>query len=165
MKKVAFSILLAFLSTTGFSQLIPIPIEQKIQQSALVLEGKVVGQKSFVADDGEVYTENRIEISQILKGAYEQHEISVLTWGGKIDDYEVTWTHLASLAHNQFGVFFLVPTVIGVPHTLLNNRQFYDIYASAAFGEYPMNLMIILAPKKSCKVQLYTPVRSKSGYC
>ena len=37
--------------------------------------------------------------------------------------------------------------------------------ASAAFGEYPMNLMIILAPKKSCKVQLYTPVRSKSGYC
>jgi hypothetical protein len=60
MKKVVFSILIALVLTTGFSQLIPIPIEQKVQQSALIVEGRVIGQKSLLADNCEVYTENRV---------------------------------------------------------------------------------------------------------
>lgn len=92
------------------AQLIQVPLDYKKEQSKLIIEGKVIEQHSFEADDGEIYTENIIEIFSIIKGELNSPYLSIITMGGRTDRYEVTWTHLATLKKNQQGVFFLIPT-------------------------------------------------------
>lgn len=119
------------LFTNCYSQYIPIPINQKVEQSDLIIEGKVIGQKTFIGLDDEVYTENKILISQVLKGNENQLEVSVITWGGKFEDYEINWTHLATLNINQYVVLFLKPSKIIRKQETQNTTVFYDIFSSA----------------------------------
>ncbi len=124
-----FCIVLLFSQTlTIYSQLIPIPLEQKIGQSELIVEGKVVGQISYTAPNGEIYTENEIEVLNFVKGISQAQTLSVITMGGKTERYEVTWSHLAKLNLNQYGIFFLVRTE---RPTRENNRTSYEIYSSS----------------------------------
>lgn len=92
------------------AQLIPIPLDHKFEESKVIIEGKVVSVKSYEASDGRIYTENTIEILSFIKGHIGSPYLSVITMGGKTEQYEVTWTHLAKLKLNQQGVFFLTET-------------------------------------------------------
>ena len=69
------------------AQLIQVPLDYKKEQSKLIIEGKVIEQKSFEADDGEIYTENIIEIFSIIKGELNNPYLSIITMGGRTDRY------------------------------------------------------------------------------
>ena len=43
-------------------------LANKIEKSTLVVEGKVVETRCFRAEDGYIYTANKIKLSSILKG-------------------------------------------------------------------------------------------------
>ncbi|HMQ46274.1 MAG TPA: zinc-dependent metalloprotease [Saprospiraceae bacterium] len=128
LSKVFCTVLLVSQVLLAYSQLIPIPLEQKIAQSELIVEGRVTGQLSYIAPDGEIYTENEIEILSVVKGGTQEQTATVVTMGGKINGNEVTWTHLAKLDLNQYGVFFLVKTR---RPTREIGQQAYEIYSSS----------------------------------
>lgn len=130
MKKIlATIIIIASTAIVGFGQYTPIPIQQKIEQSNLIVEGKVIGQRTFVGKDEEVYTENRFLISQVLKGELSEQEISIVTWGGKYGNQVITWTHLPQLSINQYGVFFLNHSSISTKDNATSQNQLFDIHS------------------------------------
>lgn len=130
MKKVLSAIIIiASTAFVGFGQYSPITIEQKTEQSDLIVEGKVIGQRTFIGKGEEVYTENRLLISQVLKGELSEQEISIVTWGGKYDTKVITWTHLPQLSINQYGVFFLNPSLISENGNSTNQNRLFDIFS------------------------------------
>lgn len=108
--KFSFTILLFLSISRANAQLIPISLEQKQEQSEVIIEGQVIEQHAYEASDGEIYTENIIEIFSFIKGNLNTPYLSVITMGGRTDRAEVSWTHMAKLKQNQKGVFFLIPT-------------------------------------------------------
>ncbi len=75
----------------------------------MIVEGRVSGQKTFRSGDN-IYTENLIEVHQVIKGKPKTETVSVVTLGGRVGDIIETWTHLPAFSQNEYGVFFLVPT-------------------------------------------------------
>lgn len=132
MKKLVAAVFFIFLcGGSSFSQFIPIKIEQKISQSSLIIEGRVTAQKSYMTIDGEIYTDNRIKISRVIKGWATADEVSVITMGGRLDSVEITWTHMISFTNNEYGVFFLIPT--GLPYSEIDSihEEKYEVYAGS----------------------------------
>lgn len=130
--QILISILvLSILATTDLkAQLYKIPFEQKLENSELIVEGKVIGQTSYIANE-EVYTENLIEISKVIKGAYADPTLKIITMGGEVDGFLFTWTHLAKLHLNEYGIFFLKQTERPLNMATGKNAPAFDIYSSS----------------------------------
>jgi len=106
--------LLGFFSTpnSAFAQLYEVSLNDKIEQSTLIVEGRVIESQCYRADDGDLYTANKIELGSILKGGYREKFLTVTTWGGELDGETQTWTHLLTLDKGNYGLFFLEPTSV-----------------------------------------------------
>jgi hypothetical protein len=86
--------------TANFSanaQLYEVGLDEKIQQSSLIVEGRVVAQESYKTPDGEAYTANKVAVSALLKGKLKENFVTVTTWGGVTEDEIVTWSHMLML--------------------------------------------------------------------
>lgn len=57
----------AFTSTAS-AQLYEVSLDEKIQQSSLIVEGRVSERESYRASDGRIYTANKIDVATLLKG-------------------------------------------------------------------------------------------------
>jgi hypothetical protein len=120
---------------TGFSranaQLVKISLDEKIEKSSLIVEGRVVGQESYLTRDGEVYTANKVAVSSLLKGELKGGYVTVTTWGGTTTSQIVTWTHMLTLNTADKGIFFLEESQIEET----TNRNFpspaYEVYSSS----------------------------------
>ena len=83
-----------------------IPLEQRVANSELVIEGKVVSKNSFWnADQTMIYTSNRVEITKVFKGTAPSGFIDILTVGGVVEHRKITTDSLLSLEVNETGVF------------------------------------------------------------
>lgn len=120
----------AFMHTAN-AQLYEIGLDEKIQQSSLIVEGRVVAQESYRTPEGEVYTANKVAVSAVLKGKLKENFVTVTTWGGETEDEIVTWSHMLTLRPGEEGIFFLERNK--VPET--NNRDFpspaFEVYSSS----------------------------------
>ena len=115
MKNTFHSIILALLSllfvpNISFGQLYEVSLDEKIEKSTLIVEGKVVETKCFRSETGDIYTANKIELGSLLKGQFQNRFLTVTTWGGELDGEVQTWTHLLTLEKGGYGLFFLEPT-------------------------------------------------------
>ncbi len=105
---------LLFLQTNAFSKesclLVPISLEQKAEQSTLIVEGKVIGQQSFW-DQGHqrIYTSNIIELYKIFKGNTSWSKIEIITEGGTVGNQKMEFTSTLTLSVGQNGIFFCMP--------------------------------------------------------
>ncbi len=115
---------------TAKAQLYEISLDEKIQQSSLIVEGRVIAQESYKTSDGEVYTANKIAVSALLKGKLKENFVTITTWGGEMNDEIVTWSHMLTLRPREEGIFFLESNT--VPET--DNRDFpnpsFEVYSS-----------------------------------
>jgi len=93
--------------TPMFGQYFPIPLDYKIENSEMIIEGNVIAQKSYYGTDDRIYTENIIKIEQVFKGSIPDSVIAIITLGGTINDNSEFWSHLLSLNLNEYGTFFL----------------------------------------------------------
>ncbi len=109
------------------AQYVPIPMETKIASSEIIVEGRVSGQKTFWSD-GNIYTENLIEVYQVIKGGQKVETVSVITLGGKVGNTVQTWTHVPAFSQNEYGVFFLAPTKRPVGE---KQGVFYDVFSGS----------------------------------
>lgn len=104
------TILILMISGTLSAQYVPLTLEYKTDNSTLIVEGKVTGQRSFIDENDEIFTENIIEVSKVHKGDFTEPQLSVITFGGTVGERTTVWSHLLDLNRNEYGVFFLTPS-------------------------------------------------------
>ena len=84
-----------------------IPLQQQVETSGLILEGKVISQESFWdLDSRNIYTSNVVEVHKIFKGEKVEY-IEVITLGGVVGLTAQKSSHSLQLSVNKLGVFML----------------------------------------------------------
>ncbi len=121
MKKLIILIAIQVICTSIFAQLYKIPLENRVSNSSLIVEGTVIDKTSFQRND-EIYTSNLISITRTLKGN-SNNKIKVITLGGELNGVKTEWSHLLSLEKGVKGIFFLTPTE--------NSINEYEAYSSS----------------------------------
>ncbi|HRE52392.1 MAG TPA: T9SS type A sorting domain-containing protein [Flavitalea sp.] len=160
---LAFVLLSPFYAYSQF--LYKVSLEEKISQSSLIIEGKVVSQKSFWNDrQTMIYTSNQVEVYKIFKGALQQQFVEIVTVGGLVGDRYMEASHLLTLKKEDMGVFFCKN----------DNRRpgfdadkLYDIYSSSqGFLKYDRDSGSASAPfadYRNVQEELYRELRQKAG--
>ncbi|WP_303318928.1 T9SS type A sorting domain-containing protein [Flavivirga abyssicola] len=87
-----------------------IPLKQQVKSSSLIIEGKVVSQKSFWdLNSRNIYTSNIVEVYKIFKGN-EVEYIDVITLGGVVGLTAQISSHSLKLGINKRGILMLNPS-------------------------------------------------------
>ncbi|HMQ85165.1 MAG TPA: zinc-dependent metalloprotease [Saprospiraceae bacterium] len=120
---------LILLPNLVFGQLYEVSLDEKIQKSTLIVEGKVVESRCYRADDENIYTANKIKLTNLLKGDYREEYLTITTWGGGLDGELQTWTHLLTLIKGEQGIFFLEPTCVPAIKDA-DYPSSFDVYAA-----------------------------------
>lgn len=111
MKKVYLLIFAALIfagQSFGQCSLYPVSLSNRVSNSSLIIEGKVVSQKSFWnAQKNYIFTSNLISVDQILKGSANQTFVEVITEGGEIDLNKQVVEPSLQLKPGDEGVFTL----------------------------------------------------------
>jgi hypothetical protein len=106
MKKLFTTILLLIvIQVMAFSQN---RFRERIDNSDIVIEGKVIGQESFWNESKtQILTRNTVTVSKIFKGEIGDTQIDIVTKGGIIgDDFQIV-THTFQIENGKEGIFFL----------------------------------------------------------
>jgi len=119
---------LIFIPTQLLGQLYEVSLDEKIEKSTLIVEGKVVESQCYRADNGNIYTANKVQLVSLLKGDYRENYLTVTTWGGEMDGELQTWTHLLTFDIGDYGLFFLQPTRVPTIKTTDYPTSF-DVYS------------------------------------
>lgn len=157
--------LLAFL--TGHTQgLYPVSTEQKIANSTLIVEGKVVGKKSqWNSSHSMIFTTNTVEVYKVFKGSLQKNTIEIITVGGAVDGYAIQASHLLELNKNELGVFFCRPNrKTAAPATFSSALEVYS--SSQGFVKYDLATKTAHTPFTEyydIERSLYRELQSKTG--
>jgi hypothetical protein len=85
-----------------------VPIEDRVAESAIIVEGKVIKQETFYGEkNGLIYTNNLIEIYRVFKGDIQQQTIELVTMGGVLGDEALVVHPSLQLNSGQFGIFLM----------------------------------------------------------
>ena len=129
------------------SLLYKIPIEEQIEKSSLIVEGRVVERKSYLSNtNNHIYTVNKIEVFRVFKGE-QQDFVNVVTKGGSINFKKEDVKPSLQLRENNIGVFILAPesnkfenfnTTYNIYHAYsdIQGFYFYDEYENTAGNPY-----------------------------
>jgi hypothetical protein len=137
--KIVLFACLFLTSTLAIAQLYEVPLDQRIDQSEVIVEGEVVSSEAFRGSDDNIYTSHRVVVSKVLTASQVPVTIEVITFGGELDDELQTWTHLLTLNLGDKGVFFL--NVVKPKDSYFRSAvTAYDVYASSqGFVQYRTN--------------------------
>ena len=147
--------------------LIPVSFDTKVNNSNLIVEGKVIDQKSFWNPQHTlIYTANTVEVLKVFKGTEKSKTVEIITVGGTIEGTTVTASDLLELQLHQKGTFFLHPNALGLRSPKTKNLL-YDVFASQQ-GFYQYNMQTKTASTvfdKNIDVekQLYRQLITKTG--
>lgn len=74
--------LFAGLEVTAQCLSYPVPIQQRANEAATIVKGKVIEKTCYQDADGNIYTLNLIDVQAYLKGNSDQVQVGVITIGG-----------------------------------------------------------------------------------
>ena len=144
MKKITLFMALLFsliITENLFAQKVlkEIPLEQQINKSSLVVEGKVVAKKSFWDDKHHnIYTSNTVEVYKVFKGE-QTKTIEVITLGGTVGDKALIVSPSLKLRKGDVGIFTLYDNNIPSELEAKTPNKKYRTYSSLQ-GFYRYNL-------------------------
>jgi hypothetical protein len=158
--------LILFSSLARTQGLYPVSTEQKIVNSTLVVEGKVVSKRSAWNDNHTmIYTASQVEVYKVFKGTLQTNTVEIITVGGAVDGHLIQATHLLELNKNDIGVFFCRPNRIrNVPSEFLSALEVYS--SSQGFYKYDLRSKTATAPfieYSDIERLLYKDLRNKTG--
>ncbi|MFZ1528505.1 MAG: zinc-dependent metalloprotease [Ferruginibacter sp.] len=174
MKNLTLAKTAIFIAITGFisfnlnaQALYPVALTEKVQQSAIIAEGKVEEQFSFWNPAHTmIYTSNKLKVYKIFKGSVQSEFIDVITMGGTVGTESIEASDLAILQKGEIGLFFCYPNSINLRNPVSNELMF-DIYSSAqGVLRYDLQTKEADAPFASYKNivnNLYPAVIEKTG--
>lgn len=113
MKKIYLLLIIISFFKFNFSfaqcSLYPVSLSSRVNNSSLIIEGKVISQKSFWnSAHNYIYTSNLIEVNQVLKGNTNSSFIEIITEGGEIDMNKQVVEPALQLNPNDEGIFTLI---------------------------------------------------------
>jgi hypothetical protein len=165
---IFFSIIVA----TGHSQTLlrEIPLGDQIENSEIVLEGKVIAKKSFWdVNRHNIYTINTIEVLKVFKGE-SVARVEVVTIGGTVGTEALIVSPSLKLQHGDIGVFTLEKNRTTLDATSKSNNKKYKPYASLqSFYKYSLydgSVVNSFSKKKKSKASFYDEIMryTKSDY-
>jgi hypothetical protein len=164
MKHVYLFICLFFYSFLSFAQeLIPVPLEACVANSQLVVEGRVIEQRSFWNQGNlNIYTASKIEVYKIFKGEFLANHLEIITPGGTVGLQKEEVVPSLKLKINEVGVFMLQPNSI----TLKDKQTLpkFEPYASVqGFVKYDLlsgKAASVFDPFNSIEQDLYPRLAS-----
>ncbi|PHS10044.1 MAG: hypothetical protein COA88_03170 [Kordia sp.] len=114
MKKTIFYFLSLF-SIYSFSQITEVSFGNRVSQSQVIIEGKILNQRSFWDNNKHnIYTASEIEIYKVFKGRVNTQTLEIITPGGTVGlKKEIVQPSLA-LSMNDVGVFMLKTNPIAI---------------------------------------------------
>lgn len=109
-KILLFFIALTLISADLSAQLQAVPLEQRVENSSLVFEGKVLSKSSFWdTDRRHIYTSNRVSVYKIFKGELSNAIVEVITIGGIVGNQMEKVSYGLDLQEGSVGVFTCIP--------------------------------------------------------
>ena len=170
MNKNQFYLLLIFLccSTVSTAQsLYKVEMNEKISNSSLIIEGKVISQQSFWGPGHQViFTSNEIEVYKVFKGRISARTIEIITHGGTVGLDAMEASDLLTLQKDDIGTFLCFPNK-GAIRSPKTNELLWDVYSSSqGFIKYDLPSNRASAPfirYTDITSQLYTELTQKIG--
>lgn len=154
LKILIASLFLTVCSSTIFAQNLmrEIPLKQQIENSSLVLEGKVIAKESFMGSNNNIYTVNTLEVYKVFKGEGIS-QVKVITKGGAVGFNHQIVTHSLELNIGDLGVFNLNGKTVSSTHGITSNdsRVFYVYSGSQGFYKYNLYDDVVVNPFKGKK--------------
>lgn len=170
---------------SAFSQcmLVPVPLDQRLQQSALVVEGIVSGQRSLWDDRHQnIYTIYTVQLTTVFKGNPVGTTVAVLGRGGQVGNQRDEVSNSLPIQKGQAGLFTLLPThkpvttgatlyecYAGVQGFIAYDpadrsaKGVFDSYASVSANLYPLLEAKIGQPRKAVGNFSWDAVRAGQG--
>jgi len=134
MKKILLALLVIFAYTNSFGQctMKQISLNQRAENSDLIVEGKVTGKNSFWnTDQTMIYTSNIIEVYKLFKGGISTASIEILTMGGTVGYDRVIAQPSLSLNIGDIGVFTCENVKrFTIPNAERSSLPSFEAYAS-----------------------------------
>jgi PKD repeat protein len=98
------------MKATATCPLIPVSLNDRIQESSLVIEATVISQTSyFNSKENFIYTAHELEVHKLYKGQLSSQRIIMLTEGGIVGNRMLSVQPVLETNIGQSGVFFLSP--------------------------------------------------------
>jgi len=120
---VLFIIALTLISADLSAQLQAVPLEQRVENSTLVFEGRVLSKSSFWdTDRRHIYTSNLVSVYKLFKGALSNATVEVITIGGIVGNEMEKVSYGLDLQEGSVGVFTCFPNNIKLPPGSKNLR-------------------------------------------
>ncbi len=95
-------------SSQIFAQLYEVPLEEKVRNSELIIQGQVQGKSRTVKDkNGDIFTLHKVKVEALLKGKLTNEFVEVITYGGETDEEIINYSHFLTLHENDNGIFML----------------------------------------------------------
>lgn len=156
---VFFVVVCCFNNTSTAQCLLqPLPLETKIKEASIIVEGKIIQQESFWIDNPRrIVTKNTIEVFKSFKGSFDA-TINFYTDGGRVGNEIHVIEPNVSVTIGDKGLFFLqtdkttgkLLVSVGSPHGFYK----YDEVSGNANAPYALVTNV--------KKQLYTPIVSQT---
>lgn len=136
-----FLLLLALLLPwLAFAQcmLIESTLQERVQHSQFVVEGRVVQSVSFWGPGNAlIYTAHRVEVFKVFKGNDTPEIIEVITEGGIVGNRKHVASPSLELHEGDMGIFLLVPSdILNSPDTLPGQYRYRAAYGPQGFLKY-----------------------------
>ncbi|QKG52168.1 IPT/TIG domain-containing protein [Hymenobacter sp. BRD67] len=123
--------------------LVPVPLAQRVQQAALVVEARVSSQQPEQGVNGHIVTRSTLDVFKVFRGQLPAGPLSLLTVGGTLGTQREVASGTLQLQAGQQGIFMLEadPTQPGELRAYAGPQGFirYDLTtltASEPFGQY-----------------------------
>lgn len=110
---IIFFIALLLASADLSAQLVPVPLEQRVMNSSLVFEGKVLRRSSFWDKERKhIYTSNLVSVYKVFKGELSNSIVEVITLGGMVGNEMEKVSYGLELQEGYIGVFTCIPNTV-----------------------------------------------------
>ncbi|MBM3401165.1 MAG: hypothetical protein FJY21_02420 [Bacteroidetes bacterium] len=96
-----------------WAQLQPVTLEQRVQNSSLVFEAKVLSKTSFWdTERRHIYTANLLSVYKVFKGELKNSVVEVITIGGVVGNEMEKVSYGLDLQEGSVGVFTCIPNTV-----------------------------------------------------
>ena len=114
MKKILlFFFALCLISADLSAQLQAVSLQQRVENSSLVFEAKVLSKTSFWdTDRRHIYTSNLLSVYKVFKGQLNSSTVEVITIGGIVGNEMEKVSYGLDLKEGSVGVFTCIPNNI-----------------------------------------------------
>jgi hypothetical protein len=159
--------LLLFYACPSFGQLVPISLEQRIENATTILEGKVIGQTSYWDDNKiHIYTANIVEVYKVFKGQLTAKQVEIITPGGIVGDRMERITYSLELKIGDVGVFTAIPntTIITTTTKLTQLKVYTGIQGFIQYDLKNSSANDMFSNYKNINKEVYTKIVAQTKF-